>query len=184
MHTRTIAALALLTLATVAVAGCTGGGNFDVRQTEPLRVRLEGNPVQTNLDSTNSQREIIVEKAVTTQIIRLNVDAQSTQNTNPIVIVIVKDKDSGVTLGQKELNVQNNSRTTFDVDVKGKNNVVVITQVQGGSAIVNVAAQDATSQQVVQPGTTTGGTNQTATNTTSSTTTNTNTTTTTNSTMP
>ncbi|MCA1812433.1 MAG: hypothetical protein LC624_00605 [Halobacteriales archaeon] len=148
----------------VALAGCTGGGNFNVKQTEPLRIALEGAGVSSDIDQqTAPQKEIVVEKQTTVKVIRVDVTARQTSAQPSKVLIIVKDKDTGQALQQKEIDVQNTTQQSLIVNVQGNNNVVVVTQALQGAANVNVAAHDASATQ------TNGGTTSTSTNMTSST---------------
>jgi hypothetical protein len=160
--------LAGIVLVAAALAGCTG--NFDVKQTEPLRIALEGAPAQVDLNDRDArEREIVLitPTATTTGplVVKFDVTATQKSNTTPTIIIIVKDRDSGQTLARKDAVVSNTTATSLDVDIKGRDNVVVLTQVINGSAIVNVAAHKASATQATSDGGTSvsGGTNTTAT---------------------
>lgn len=52
----------LLTICALVMAGCTGTGNFDVQQTEPFRVQLEGAPQTVVVSDGDSEaKEVVID---------------------------------------------------------------------------------------------------------------------------
>jgi hypothetical protein len=60
----------------------------------------------------------------------------------PIVLVVVQDNATGEQLAEQRLTVQQDSATTtLNIDVRGHDNVVVVTTAEQGDAVVNVQAK-------------------------------------------
>jgi hypothetical protein len=171
MHGKTFLGCALVLA--VALAGCTG--NFNVRQTEPLRIALEGgggggggtsstSTLTVHVDEQASRSQTIeVTKANTTETMVVNVvvhaaaangtsaqgnatgngtGANATVSTQQVVVNIVVQTRGGETLGQQQVQAAPGASGTanLNVNVKGKDNVVIVTQAVQGAADVDVAA--------------------------------------------
>ncbi|MGQ0534638.1 MAG: hypothetical protein ACT4PT_01025 [Methanobacteriota archaeon] len=161
---------------TGALAGCTG--QFDVDQTEPIRVVIEderdgatsgadvtrqrvrlvaedetrnatGGAPRTS-ETTREQTFVLetrreVETAVViVEVERVEVVAPNATGPEPvIVLVVVEDRDSGRRLAERRVEIaagEDAANVELNVNVKGKDNVVVVTQAVQGTADVNVAA--------------------------------------------
>jgi hypothetical protein len=176
----------LLTMLALVMAGCTGTGNFDVQQTEPFRVSLEGEPQTVVVSDDDSEaKEVVIDTcddpcdaADAPEQVNVKVEVKPTSAEACRIMVIVKDRDSGEVLDQVEIdgdgttatttttssgNATGNATTTTTaggdtdasgdtnvivqnivVNVKGKDNIVVLTQAIEGSADVDISAASAT----------------------------------------
>lgn len=175
------APLFVLALAALTLSGCTG--NFDVQQTEPIRVQLEGPAERVAVREADPEPQKVIvqtcpeESDCTVERIDIEVVIQSDDDATRILIIV--EDDDGQRLAEREVAVGNGSSTSstsssdtsssststsgtnttssatnttapsqtivqnFVIDVKGKDNVVVLTQALQGSADVQVAAQEA-----------------------------------------
>ena len=177
---------ALAAVGMMLLAGCTG--NFDVQQTEPFRVRLEGDPQTVTVnDDDGGAKEVLIATcddpcADGDEDQDVNVKVQVKQVSGPCtVLVTIKNKATGQVIEQREVSVggstsqtqtqtstasgnQTNGTTTtvtqtqtetqggdttvvvqnFFVSVKGKDNIVVLTQAIDGQANVDISAAKAT----------------------------------------
>ena len=137
--------LASVTAIALLLAGCVG--QFEVRQTEPLRIQLEGEGAEARISAEDGEdgvreREFVVvrERTEVTQVVKVNVQARQTSSQPATVVVIVRDQDTNETLQQETVQVENTTTSTLTVNVEGDRNIVVITQALDGSAVVNVTA--------------------------------------------
>ena len=174
-------------LALVGLAGCTG--SFDVNQTEPIRVQLEGAPQTVVVrDSDDEPQKVVVQTckektACDVEEIEVQLSIKQVSSEPCRIHITVQDED-GNTIDERDIDVggdtgngsttttttttsgngtgtngtttaTGNSSTggstsagqivvqTFNINVKGKDNVVVLTQALQGSAQVEVNANDA-----------------------------------------
>lgn len=172
----------LATLALV-LAGCSGTGNFDVQQTEPFRVQLEGEPQTVVVDEDDDEaKQVVIDTCNDPcegdrQPEEVTVKVQVTSKTVEeacVVKVIIKDRDTGEVLEEREVSTggsgsggsgststvtQTQTATVTEthtgsssggitvenivVNVKGKDNIVVLTQAIQGSADVDISAASA-----------------------------------------
>lgn len=173
MHGLPMYAVAAATM--MMLAGCTGG--FEIEQTEPIRVQVDGEPERTTVrDSEPEGKEFHIEVEERERI-EVEVEVTRISDTPTKVKVLVKDGDT--VLAERDIDVgdepdepepgndtepgngtgnqteptptpeptpEPTGQTVIEnltIDVKGKDNVVVVTQAQEGEADVNVAARDA-----------------------------------------
>lgn len=163
----------VLALFATSLAGCTG--QFDVKQTEPLRIQIDGAPQESRIAASDSgsgtqdpdKSEFRIEGSeefekvtVVVEITRVegnasdgnvsqgnatqapNETAENTTAPPVVVMVIVEDRDNGQRLAERRVEAENQSaQVELDIDVKGRNNVVIVTQAVQGIADVNVAAR-------------------------------------------
>lgn len=181
------ALLMVSALFAVTLAGCTG--NFDVQQTEPIRVQLEG-PAETVAvrEADPEPQKVIVEtcpESSSCDVERIDIELVIQSDDQASRILIVIEDEDGQRLAEREVvlgNASTNSSTSTSatssssdtttatnsssssstsssnsttpaptqtvvqnivLDVKGKDNIVVLTQALQGSAEVLVAAQEA-----------------------------------------
>ena len=164
------------------LAGCTG--NFDVQQTEPFRVRLEGDPQTVVVrDGDAAAQEVVIatcddpcDHADEDQEINVKVNVKQVSSGACAVLVTIKNKATGAVIEQREVrvggtssgttttgdsgNATGNGTTTvtttetqtqtadgtdvvvqnFFVTVKGRDNIVVLTQAIEGDANVDISA--------------------------------------------
>lgn len=135
-------------LAAMMLAGCVG--DFELRQTEPFRVEINGDGEEAEIRSTGDSEEreasFRVEQAsasaedVTVVVHVKKVEMSSTEPT--VVKIITKDETTGETIDEQEVRVEDDSQD-ITVNVKGHDNIVVITQAVEGDAIVSVSANEA-----------------------------------------
>lgn len=163
-----MAALAL------AMAGCTG--NFDIKQTEPIRVQIDGESQDGRVESgsSNERKEFTIERTqeveavkVVVKVIQVEDDddggpspsatsTNATGNTTAppqnetaaepaIIVIIIEDRDTKEKLEERrvEADAQGTS-VELVVNVKGHDNVVIVTQAVEGIADVSVAAKSGT----------------------------------------
>jgi hypothetical protein len=157
------AALAISAALTMVLAGCTG--SFNVKQTEPIRVQIDGTSQTAKVDQSDAQpQKFVVENTAKVESIEVKVDVKQVSETPVTVMVTVVDQATNETLATKEVAVGGSSSSSASsmtgspsasssqgqtvtqnivVNVKGKDNVVVITEAQQGTAEVNVAAREA-----------------------------------------
>ena len=96
MHTKIVAGVALVTL-TALLAGCTG--QFNVKQTDPIRIQLEGAPQTVTVANTDSEpKKVVVENPQKVEQIRVEVTVTRTSTTSCSILVTVQDADSGATI--------------------------------------------------------------------------------------
>lgn len=179
----------LLTMLALVMAGCTGTGNFDVQQTEPFRVSLEGEPQTVTVrDDDREGKEVVIDTCADPCVgnnddcvdacdVNVKVEVKPTSTDACRIMVIIKDRDSGEVLDQVEIDgnggdvdgddttatttgTTGNGTTTATltgdsggdtnvivqnivVNVKGKDNIVVLTQAIEGSADVDISAASA-----------------------------------------
>lgn len=175
------ALLALL----LAMAGCTG--SFDIDQTEPIRIQVDGDGEDARLsadddgsndggvDSVQSTRKQEFRIATTDDVDAVKVvvivknvavagdgaddDGQgddggddndtsndtsdnATSTSKAVVLVIIEDRTTGESLAEETVEAgDEDGNAELNVNVKGKDNVVIVTQAVEGVADVNVAAQ-------------------------------------------
>jgi len=137
------AAIAGLALVLVAFAGCTG--SFNVKQTEPIRVQLEGSgtgSASTVSVPSGGEQDVDVDTGGA-QHVAFDVDVKPTTTPTTIVVKVV-DKDDGSVLGQQQITAptttQGPQTQVINVDVHGSHNVVLVTTAQGGDAVLEVTA--------------------------------------------
>lgn len=169
---RTIALVGALLVATAFMAGCVG--EVELKQTEPIRIQIDGGSQQgrvTSADdcddpcSTPDTQEFEIETkevekvTVVVMVTRISSGSSSTTTTTAAdnetreesgdpceVLVQVKDRSSGTTIQEKTVSVTDDSaEANLDIDVKGKNNIVIVTQAVKGVADVDVSAQTSSS---------------------------------------
>lgn len=157
-----VSALAVFAL---LLAGCTG--QFDVKQTEPIRVEVNGAPQETRVaaegeggagEDADETGEFKIESpdevqmiTVTVEVTHVEVTETETVTASPsptnesepaIIIVIVEDRDTNEKLAEQQVEAgDQGAMVQLDIDVKGRNNVVVVTQAVQGVADVSVAAE-------------------------------------------
>jgi hypothetical protein len=170
---RALFVMSALTLIATALAGCAG--DFRIKQTEPFRIQIDGEPKETRVAAGGSGQaaetsEFKIEsnkevEKVTVVVEVTKVEGSSSQgstsattsasgnetgNTSSsaepaIILVIVKDNDNGEKLAEKRVEADEQSaQVSLDIDVKGRNNVVIVTQAVQGIADVSVAAEGGT----------------------------------------
>lgn len=120
MHRSMIAGM--LAVAALALAGCTGTGNFDVQQTEPFRVQLEGSPQTVQVREGDSEAKQVVvatcvdpcaqQSSTETKQVNVKVDVKSVSASACVVKVVIKDKTTGEVLDEREVNTGGSSSTT------------------------------------------------------------------------
>jgi hypothetical protein len=192
-----------LAVLAVALAGCTGG--FNVNQTEPIRVKIEGEPQTVVVHETDNSPQKVVLKACDNacQDVQVHVQVKKLVDGPCRLHVIIQDED-GNTLEERDVDVDQeagssgsastgmtSSTTTtgtgnatgnetsstetssaastatggssgttivqnFVVNIKGKQNVVVLTQAIQGSAEVQVNTANANGNASVTQGNTSG----------------------------
>jgi len=138
------AAIAGLAVALVAIAGCTG--SFNVKQTEPIRVQLEGSGAsaapQTVSVASGGEQDVDVDTAGA-QHVTFDLDVKPATTPTTVVVKVV-DKDTDDVLAQKQVpaptTTQGPQSQTIDVDIHGSHNVVFILAAQGGDVVVDVSA--------------------------------------------
>lgn len=180
-----------LAVLAVGLAGCTGG--FTVNQTEPIRVKIEGEPQTVVVHDTDNSPQKVVLKACDSgcQDVQVNVQVKKLADGPCRLHVIIQDED-GNTLEERDVDVDQSSTgsgsmtetssaatgnstgngtsatatstsggtsgTTivqnFVVNIKGKQNVVVLTQAILGSAEVQVNTANASGNASVTQGNT------------------------------
>lgn len=152
--------LTFLALATL-LAGCAA----EVELLEPIRVTVDGRGESADVDArAQPRREFHIEVRNETPAIAIDLQAERRGDERVVVDITVLDRDTNQTLARDRLVVEvttaggnatagnqtgnatvstgpGTANTTIDVDVRGKNNVVVLTQATEGSATVNVAAR-------------------------------------------
>lgn len=177
----------LLTILALVMAGCTGTGNFDVKQTEPFRVSLEGDPQTFTVNEGSRAKEVVIDTCDDpcagnnddcADACDVNVKVQVVQTSSDAcrIRVVIKDRETGEVLDQVEIDGDddgdeggdNGSTTTTTasgnatmtatgtsggdtnvvvqnivVNVKGKDNIIVLTQAIEGSADVDISAASA-----------------------------------------
>lgn len=143
----------LATLALV-LAGCTGTGNFDVQQTEPFRVQLEGEPqtVVVSEDDTDG-KEVLVEtcddpcdEGDAPQQVQVKVQVTPRQAEACIVKITIKDRDTGEVLDEREVDTGGSGGASTETDTvtqtQTETQTVTETQTQasgdGGVTIENI----------------------------------------------
>src|SRR5262245_4147649 len=130
MHRSMLAGV--LVLAALALAGCSGTGNFDVQQTEPFRVPLEGQPQTVAVsDSDNEGKEVVVDtcadpcdedctdpcaSAQDTQV-TVKVDVKPSTTDACVVKVTIKDKSTGEVLDEREVDASGGSNASGNTTV-------------------------------------------------------------------
>lgn len=162
-----------LTALALAMAGCAG--DFRVRQTEPIRVQIDGEPQETRVaaDGANGEvekTEFQIETPEDVDVVKVMVEVTNVEvededdddnETTPantttetgnetaeaaIILVIVEDQDTGEKLAEQQVEAtEQPAQISFDIDIKGRNNVVVVTQAIEGAADVSVSAESADS---------------------------------------
>jgi hypothetical protein len=163
MHVKLAAGTTLVVFAMV-LAGCTG--NFAVHQTEPIRVQLDGSPEKSRVDQSDSQpQKFVVVNDAKADAIEVNVEVKQVSTSAVTVMVTVLDESTNETLATKTVSTGNTTSSSSTssgynsssssstqgqvvnqnivVNVKGKGNLVVITDAQQGTADVNIAAHEA-----------------------------------------
>lgn len=131
MHRSMIAGV--FAVAALALAGCSGTGNFDVQQTEPFRVQLEGEPQTVVVSEDDSEaKQVVVAtcadpcKSQSTEPKQVNVKVLVTPAHADacVVKVVIKDQDTGEILDERE------------VDTGGSGSTGTVTQTQTGTQTV------------------------------------------------
>lgn len=174
----------LFAVAALAMAGCSGTGNFDIQQTEPFRVQLEGEPQTVVVSEDDSEaKEVVIDTCNDPcgddgpEQVTVKVQVTPQHAAACVIKVIIKDKSTGEVLEEREVsagsgssvsasatatgNASGNTSATMTtsaassgdtnvviqnivVNVKGKDNIVVLTQAIQGSADVDISAASAT----------------------------------------
>lgn len=171
---RVILVVTALMVLAVSLAGCTG--DFRVRQTEPIRVQVDGGPEEARVASSDSESdaeeksEFRIESPQEIEMVMVVVEVtpviegapvsptgtpeNTTGNQTPttgnetsgavVVLVIVEDRDTDERLAEERVEAgEQSTQVELDVDVKGRNNVIIVTQAVQGVADVSVAAMSA-----------------------------------------
>lgn len=163
---RTTIVLSGLALIALALAGCTG--RFDVEQTAPFRievVEVDGDSKEARVEAGSggtqgaksefriantqnvTQVTVVVEVKPVDGMMPLPEGNETGNETNAtadvtIVLIIVEDRDTGERLAERTVETTEEAQTAeLNINVKGKDNVVVVTQAQQGSADVNISAR-------------------------------------------
>ncbi|HWG90337.1 MAG TPA: hypothetical protein VNZ52_05740 [Candidatus Thermoplasmatota archaeon] len=147
----TLLTLAAITAATL-LAGCTvNTPPIEVRGPDEIGINTAGRTATIDATECNGapEAEYAVNVPQNVNNIRVDVEAESRSSAPAVLLVIVKDRDTGDQLAKKRVVVENQTQTSLNVDVKGNNNVVVVTQAIEGSAVVNVAAHGSEANQAV-----------------------------------
>lgn len=190
-----------LAVLAVALAGCTGG--FQVNQTEPIRVQIEGQPQTVVVHDSDDTPQKVTLKACDSgcDSVEVKVQVKKLSDGPCRLHVIIQDED-GNTLEERDVDVDQEagsmsqaptgttsptgnetgnttgnetsasvtgtggtSGTTIVqnivVNIKGKQNVVVLTQAIQGSAEVQVNTANANGNSQVTQGNTSGNTTMT-----------------------
>lgn len=157
------------------LAGCVG--NFEMKQTEPFRVQIDGDAQESRVAAPDSDSkeaadepetsEFKLDSAENVQIVKVKVevvnvdmddddegDDDGTTTASPtddetdndsepaIILIIIEDRDTGERLNEQQVEADDQTANVeLNVDVKGRDNVVVITQAIQGVADVSVAAE-------------------------------------------
>lgn len=163
----------------LALAGCTG--DFNVRQTEPIKVQIDGEAEETRLaaggdDGAARESEFRIENpddvevvTVVVQVVKVEaedadepgdvdqVDDDETNETEDddanesddgaeptVILVLIEDGDTGERLQEQrvEASDDDSAQAELNVNVKGKDNIVVVTQAVQGAAHVTVSAKE------------------------------------------
>lgn len=127
----------VLVLAGLALAGCTGTGNFDVQQTEPFRVQLEGSPQTVTVSDHDAEgKEVVVDTCndpcdadVSSVLVKVNVVPQGAC----VIKVIVKDKSTGEVLEEREVDSGGSSGSASATTTSSGGNASTATTTSGGS---------------------------------------------------
>jgi len=149
-------AMLALAVTALALAGCSA-------QLQPLQVKIDAPPIDVHLDRiTHPSEQVTISDLSSVDTIQVEVRGTPTGNQTSVFLVTIKDS-SGVQLAQERLTIvvvsqgnQTGSNTTsnttvtnntttnnvviINVDVRGKNNVVVVTEALEGSATLSIAA--------------------------------------------
>lgn len=163
-----LAGAALVSLAFV-LAGCTT--QIDMKQTEPFRIAVEGSGQTFTLDESDDPQTVEVDTCTETMTtcgdsnterqIEVNVEVTQKSSEPCKVLVKVTDKSTGEELERRIVDVGGSGNGTTNqtgnntgdsntgqvvvqnivVNIKGKDNLVVITEAQQGTAQVNIAAR-------------------------------------------
>jgi hypothetical protein len=160
--------LGTLAILALSFSGCTG--KFDIKQTEPFRIEVNGDGFDSRVASSNSgssepeRVECIIEKEENVEVVTVIVKVKKvevvTESPSPttatnttdddaervIVLIIVKDEDTDEKLAEQQVEADDqDANVNLNVNVKGHNNLVVVTQAVQGVADVNVSAEGSTS---------------------------------------
>lgn len=162
MKTNIIAIVSLLVV-TAGLAGCTG--EFQVDQTEPIQVEVDGER-QSGRASEASEQRFVVDNPDQAEEVNVEVTVKSVSEDPATVIILVEDAD-GQELAREEISTgdatgdeddgEDTTNETDDdtgadseattqeinVDVKGKDNFVVIAQSEEGEADIDISATSA-----------------------------------------
>jgi hypothetical protein len=103
-------------VAALALAGCSGTGNFDVQQTEPFRVQLEGSPQTVTVSDDDAEgREVVVDTCndpcddAGDSAVNVKVQVTPTVASACIVKITIKDKTTGEVLEEREVDASSGS---------------------------------------------------------------------------
>ena len=161
-------------LVAASLAGCTG--EFDIEQTEPLQVQVNGEPRTVSVSEEDSEpQEIRVDNSGKAEAVQVTVEVRPMHAGPVTVLIIIEDSETGERLAEQEIstgeggNETTNTTTTSSgntttapgstttapanqttevtiqnifIDVKGKDNFVVLTQAVEGDADVSIAAYE------------------------------------------
>jgi len=159
----------LLVTLMMALAGCSGG--FEVHQTEPFRVQIDGEPqTMTVREGEEAQRVDIDVADCDCEEVMVDVEVRAVGDGPCTVHVVIEDAD-GNELASKDITIEGTNVSMDDddnmtgneteppaddtssgdtiieqivVNVKGKDNIVVVNEATSGDAEVNISANTST----------------------------------------
>ncbi len=151
MHRSMIAGA--LAVAALALAGCSGTGNFDVQQTEPFRVQLEGSPQTVQVsESDSSAKEVVI---VTCQepcddascsdpcdgAVNVKVHVTPAAASACVIKVTIKDKVTGEVLETREVDASGSGSGSSSTTATGNgtNGTTTVTQTETQTQTVSSA---------------------------------------------
>ena len=128
--------LASILLGTASLAGCVG--DFNVRQTEPLRVQLEDSRTANVTQGEDDEREFVIVADDDTDSATVHVRMEKNTPGPAHVLVIVRDED-GTEIERHVVCLDHDGDGDLRVDLRDRaDNVVVVTQVIQGDVNINV----------------------------------------------
>lgn len=101
MRATTIWATALAALS-LAAAGCTG--QFDIQQTEPIRVQIDGPPEETRVSELDAApKEFVVENPNRADAVEVDVEVTQASDTPVTVTVTIMDSETNETIATRTI---------------------------------------------------------------------------------
>lgn len=163
MHPKKFGPILVLSMVglAAALAGCTG--QFDIEQTEPFRVQIEdgeARTVQVSADDDEPER-IIVEND--NEVERIDVRVVGTPQTEgrTVILVTIVNEDTDEVFAEQEIVLRDDTtgdnetdngtddgdgtitQVIQNIDIRGSNNFVVLTQGVEGDAEVDITTTEA-----------------------------------------